>query len=200
MIHPTIEKIDEIIDKLKALKKAKEDYRGRIRAYDQVRGYLPDNRKKHELWSKFVQPILNEIEADFAQFSLYSCVQNYGTGKYQSDAIKDMVFGGEFTALDEKSESDYMDSLINEFETVRQNIQAKSAKIGRNTTPSKCRRIIGRLRNHPQSYGLTGGVIFLIIFFVVGFFKPQWRNWCWGVAGIAFLVLILSLLGGRSRQ
>jgi len=76
----------------------------------------------------------------------------------------------------------------------------KPAETERNTTPSKCRRIIVRLRNHPHSYGLTGGVIFLILFFVVGFFKPQWRNWCWGVAGLAFLVLILSLLGGRSRQ
>jgi len=141
MIHPTIEKIDEIIDKFKALKKAKEDYRGGIRAYDQVRGYLPDDNKKHDFWLKLVKPILNEIEADFEQFSLYSCVRNYGTGKYQIDAIKDMIFGGQLNYASEDGETRCMDSLINEFETVKQNLQAKSAGTGQNASPAKSGRL-----------------------------------------------------------
>lgn len=56
------------------------------------------------------------------------------------------------------------------------------------------------LKNHPNSYGLQGSIIFLIPSLIVGLFKPQWRNWCWGTAGIALLVLILSLLGGRSPR
>lgn len=54
------------------------------------------------------------------------------------------------------------------------------------------------VKRHPHGYGLTGGFVFLILFFVLGLFKAQWRDWCWGTAGIALLVLILSLLGGRS--
>lgn len=69
-------------------------------------------------------------------------------------------------------------------------------KTGQKAT-TKCRRIWIWLKRHPHSYGLTGGAILLILFFVLGLFKGQWRNWCWGVAGLAFLVLILSLLGGR---
>ena len=66
-------------------------------------------------------------------------------------------------------------------------------------TPSKNRGFIAWLKNHPHSYGLTGGFIFLILLLVLGLFKAQWRQWCWGVAGLSFLVLIFSLLGGRSR-
>jgi len=63
----------------------------------------------------------------------------------------------------------------------------------------KGRRAINWIKKHPHSYGLTGGVILLIIFSVLGLLKSQWRSWCWGTAVIAFLVLILSLLGGKSR-
>jgi phosphatidylglycerophosphate synthase len=56
------------------------------------------------------------------------------------------------------------------------------------------------LKNHPNTYGLQASIIFLIPSFVVGLFKPQWRKWCWGVAGLAFLGVILSLLGGRSSR
>ena len=55
------------------------------------------------------------------------------------------------------------------------------------------------LKNHPNSYGLQVSIIFLIPCLIVGLFKPQYRKWCWGVAGLAFLLLIVSLLGGRSR-
>ena len=55
------------------------------------------------------------------------------------------------------------------------------------------------VKNHPHSYGLTGGIIFLMLFFVLGLVKAQWRNWCW-TAGVTLLVLILSLLGGRSSR
>lgn len=75
----------------------------------------------------------------------------------------------------------------------------KSSETGQDITPSKRRGLIAWLKNHPHSYGLTGGVIFWVLFLVVGLFKPQWRQWCWGVACLAFLGLVLSLLGGRSR-
>lgn len=55
------------------------------------------------------------------------------------------------------------------------------------------------LKNHPRSYGIQGSVIFLIPCLIFGFFKPAWRKWCWGTASLAFLALILSLLGGRTR-
>lgn len=54
-------------------------------------------------------------------------------------------------------------------------------------------------KNHPNSYGLQCSIVFLITCLAVGFFKPQWRKWCWGTASLAFVVLILSLLGGKSR-
>jgi hypothetical protein len=55
------------------------------------------------------------------------------------------------------------------------------------------------LKNHPNSYGIQGSVIFFVPCLIFGLFKPRWRNWCWGTAALAFLGLILSLLGGRSR-
>ena len=53
--------------------------------------------------------------------------------------------------------------------------------------------------NHPNSYGIQGSVIFLIPCLTFGYLKPKWRKWCWGTAGLAFLVLILTLLGGKSN-
>jgi len=76
----------------------------------------------------------------------------------------------------------------------------KPAEKEQKSAHSKVRRIWIWLKTHPHSYGLIGGVIFLILFLIIGLLKSQWRNWCWGTAGIALLVLILSLLGGRSRQ
>jgi len=52
------------------------------------------------------------------------------------------------------------------------------------------------VKNHPNSYGLQGSIIFLIPCLIVGLFKPQSRKWCWGVGAIAFIVLLLSLMGG----
>jgi predicted DNA-binding transcriptional regulator AlpA len=54
--------------------------------------------------------------------------------------------------------------------------------------------------DHPNSYGLQGSIIGLIVCLILGYCKPKWRKWCWGTAGIAFLVLMLSLLGGNCRQ
>jgi len=51
-------------------------------------------------------------------------------------------------------------------------------------------------KNHPNSYGLQGSIIFLIPCLILGLFKPQYRKWCWGVGAIAFIVLLLSLMGG----
>lgn len=70
---------------------------------------------------------------------------------------------------------------------------------GGNATAAKGWRIWTWVKRHPHSYGLIGGFIFLVLFLVLGLFKEQWRSWCWGTASFAFLVLILSLLGGRSR-
>jgi hypothetical protein len=67
------------------------------------------------------------------------------------------------------------------------------------TAAQKC-RVMNWLKSHPHSYGLQGGFIFLILFWVAGLIKPHWRNWCWGGAVVPFLVLILSLLGGRSHR
>jgi len=67
----------------------------------------------------------------------------------------------------------------------------------RNATLDKIR---AWLKKHPHSYGLIGGAIFLILFFILGLFRAQWRNWCWGTAVISLLVLILSLLGGRTSR
>ncbi len=52
------------------------------------------------------------------------------------------------------------------------------------------------VKNHPNSYGLQGSIIFLIPCLIVGLFKPQYRKGCWGVGAIAFIVLLLSLIGG----
>ncbi len=52
------------------------------------------------------------------------------------------------------------------------------------------------VKNHPNSYGLQGSIIFLIPCLIVGLLKPQYRKWCWGVGAIAFIVLLLSLMGG----
>ena len=73
------------------------------------------------------------------------------------------------------------------------------AETEQDITPAKRRGRRGWLKTHPHSYGLQGGTIFLVLFLGVGLFKPHWRQWCWGVAGLAFLVLLLSLLGGRAR-
>jgi hypothetical protein len=57
------------------------------------------------------------------------------------------------------------------------------------------------LKNHPNSYGLQGSIFCLIISFVVGLFKPQWRGRCWGGGALlAFIVVILPLLGGPTER
>jgi hypothetical protein len=50
------------------------------------------------------------------------------------------------------------------------------------------------VKNHPHSYGIQGSIICVIPCLIFGFFKPEWRKWCWGTAAIAFLVGLLSLL------
>ncbi|MCK4292144.1 MAG: hypothetical protein KAY65_03025 [Planctomycetes bacterium] len=56
------------------------------------------------------------------------------------------------------------------------------------------------LKNHSKNYALQGSIICLIPCLIVGLLKRQWRKWCWGVAGLAFLVLLVSLLGGTSAD
>jgi hypothetical protein len=50
--------------------------------------------------------------------------------------------------------------------------------------------------NHPNSYGIQGSIICLIPCLIVGFFKPTWRKWFWAGAVLAFLAVLLSLIGG----
>jgi hypothetical protein len=50
------------------------------------------------------------------------------------------------------------------------------------------------VKNHPHSYGIQGSIICVIPCLIFGFFKPEWRKWCWRTAAIAFLVGLLSLL------
>jgi hypothetical protein len=90
------------------------------------------------------------------------------------------------------------DSLMDALEVVNNDL----ASTKRNAAPAKGwkMRAWDWVKKHPHSYGLTSGFIFMIIFFVLGLFKIQWRNWCWGTGAFAFLVLILSLLGGRSSS
>jgi hypothetical protein len=59
---------------------------------------------------------------------------------------------------------------------------------------------IGWLKNHPNSYGLQGGIVLLILSSIFALFKPAWRKWYWKTALLALVVLILSLLGGRSSR
>ena len=95
---------------------------------------------------------------------------------------------------------DLAETLLRKAEIARQRLKRKKpTETEKDTTAGKCRRIRAWLKRHPHRYGLTAGAIFLILFLVLGLFKAQWRQWCWGVAGLAFLVLIVSLLGGRSR-
>ncbi len=82
---------------------------------------------------------------------------------------------------------------------VEKDLAKKSTETEQDATPDKRQGIIVWIKRHPHSYGLTGSFILLISAVVVGWFNEQWRPWCWGTASLAFLVLILSLLGGRSR-
>jgi hypothetical protein len=118
-----------------------------------------------------------------------------------------------------------LQETINELESIRDKIGHHKVTTKRVETGQKAKRIIAAilislliicmfvfsvwlipftpftwLKNHPNTYGLQASIIFLIPSFVVGLFKPQWRKWCWGVAGLAFLGVILSLLGGRSSR
>ncbi len=52
------------------------------------------------------------------------------------------------------------------------------------------------LRNHPNSFGLQGAMWFMILSFVVGLFRPDWRK-VWGVTVfVAIIATLLTLLGG----
>lgn len=53
------------------------------------------------------------------------------------------------------------------------------------------------LKNHPNSYALQPAIVLLVPCIFVGVLKRQYRKWCVGT-GVTLVVLILSLLGGRT--
>jgi len=55
------------------------------------------------------------------------------------------------------------------------------------------------LKNHPNSYSLQGAIVLLVPCIFVGLLKRQYRKWCLGTVAISLVVLILSLLGGRTH-
>lgn len=118
---------------------------------------------------------------------------------YSIDSIVESALFG--TPVDSffgrESRESLIDSVIG---TLKEISQASRSETKRDTIRAKLWKRAIWLKNHPHSYGLTGGVILLILFFVLGLAKAQWRNLCWGTAGVALLVLILSLLGGRSSK
>ncbi len=131
----TIESIDRSIGKVEALKKAKAHFRARVRAHQNRHGHQPDNAKRHEYWQELVEPLPDEVENDFEMLSLYEHILNHGTGKFQLDAIKDMIIRGESCYVDEKGESDYMDALISELRRVRQWLAAKPVQTSTDANP-----------------------------------------------------------------
>ena len=190
MTYLTVQKVSEIIEKLETLKKAKKRY-----VVESSKHHWSRVDLENSLWSKIAQPIINKIEIDLVE--LWPCIIENGSGKWTRAGIEDAI---------ESIKPDLMDPLIQEFKVIRRKLEIKSqqqpkpAETEQDTTPAKRGRIGSCLKRNPHIYGLTGGIIFLILFFVLGLFKAQWRSWCWGTAGLAFLVLILSLLGGRSSR
>jgi hypothetical protein len=73
------------------------------------------------------------------------------------------------------------------------------AETGREVGLGKWQRKIAWFKTHPHSYGLAGGGILLIVFLGLALLIPQWRLWCLGTAIIPLVLLILSLLGGRTH-
>ncbi len=55
------------------------------------------------------------------------------------------------------------------------------------------------LKNHPSSYGLRGAIVLLVPCIFVGLLKRQYRKRCLRTAVIPLVLLILSLLGGRTH-
>lgn len=158
-------------------------------------------------WFVFPPPhTLTESEKRIRDYALLVIVHDGYNWQYrdktryiQSDMIKpgtiiDCVWWGRL------SKDSRFQGLIEEALTyVETDLDKLSAKTEPNAILTKWQKIVNWFKRHPRSYSLMGAVIFLILFFILGLFKAQWRYWCWGVAGLAFLVLVVSLLGGRPR-
>ena len=79
------------------------------------------------------------------------------------------------------------------------NMPREAAETGRDIGPGKWERAKAWFKTHPHIYGLAGGGVLLIVFLVLGLLIPEWRSWCLGTAAISLVVLILSVLGGRTH-
>ncbi len=175
--------------------------------------------KKYRLWDSKYNQSLSQVEEKIVEVvkridhTLYSMKEPLLAFDRTQGTLLQANFRNirdDFTVNEIRQFQDMVKRSIDALEAIRLKVERQQhleAPIKNQVSPNKKNaktnqrtRLFAWLRKHPHSYGLTGGVIFLILFFVLGLFKAQWRNWCWGVAGLAFLVLILSLLGGRSRQ
>ena len=208
-------KFTELISKLQSLKELAKQYQEKW-PYGEVdhRGL---NTGADNYWSQNVQPLIEAIELDLEDIWDYLTAytkqgDNFGgyfppVGTVEQNLRKDINY-----VINKSKKSDEIEALIQHLKIVqRRHIHKQtSGKAGDEikTTPETDGRVIDDkgwrriwlwVKRHPHIYSLAGSLIFLILFFVVGLFKSQWRNWCWGTAAFAFLVLILSLLGGRTR-
>jgi len=54
---------------------------------------------------------------------------------------------------------------------------------------------------HPNSYGLQLTFDSIVTLLVLGFFRPEWRKWCWGgSAGVGGIILVLlQIIGGPGK-
>ena len=120
---------------------------------------------------------------------------------YEVQHFVNEFWGPGRSAAEISLDSDKIDDLESFLEKVKADLSKKKpAGTEQDTTAAKRGDNRGWFRNHPHRYGLTGSFIFLILFLFLGLFKAEWRQWCWGVGGFAFLVLIFSLIGGRTSQ
>ncbi len=210
-------KISEMIDNLEALKKARELYWRDCPARQKYRFYTPppkDRQKDrtYSLWLVSIQLSINKIKSDLDE--LFTCIILNGSGNWSVDGIK---FALDIFANDLRK-SGTLDAIIREFKEIRQKLKDKSheepAEKGQKAKTTVIATIVSlsiififvlsvwhipfapftRIKNHPHSYGIQGSIVCIIPCLILGFFKPNWRKWCWGSAALALLAGLLSLL------
>ena len=74
------------------------------------------------------------------------------------------------------------------------------AETGRDIAPGKGRRIRAWFKTFRRKWVLVCSVLLLIVLTVLSLLIPDLQPWFWRTAVIPFVMLILSLLGGRTRS